>query len=73
MEMESTSHDILMGPCLISGDYSPTKSLEQLIWDHSFANDAALVALKERAVLHIHSYFTMAAQVFDIKINLKKI
>ena len=49
-----------------------TKTLEQLIRDLLFADDAALVAHTERALQRITSCFAEAAQLFGLEVSLKK-
>ena len=49
-----------------------TKTLEQLIHDLLFADDAALVAHSERALQHITSCFAEAARLFGLEVSLKK-
>ena len=49
-----------------------TKILEQLIWDLSFVNNAALGDHTERALQHITFYFIKAAQLFGQEVSLKK-
>ena len=49
-----------------------TKTLEQLIRDLLFADDAALVAHSERALQRLTSCFAEAAQLFGLEVSLKK-
>ena len=49
-----------------------TKTLEQLIHDLLFADDAALVAHTERALQRLTSCFAEAAQLFGLEVSLKK-
>ena len=49
-----------------------TKTLEQLIQDLLFADDAALVAHTERALQCLTSCFAEAAQLFGLEVSLKK-
>ncbi|KAL0167122.1 hypothetical protein M9458_038966, partial [Cirrhinus mrigala] len=49
-----------------------TKTLDQLIRELLFADDAALLAHTERALQRITSCFTDAAQLFGLEVSLKK-
>lgn len=49
-----------------------TKTLEQLIRDHLFADDAALVTHTETVLQCVSSCFAEAAQHFRFKVSLKK-
>ena len=49
-----------------------TKTLEQLIKDLLFADDAALVAHTERALQRLTTCFAESAQLFGLEISLKK-
>ena len=49
-----------------------TKTLEQLIRDLLFADDAALLAHTERALQRITSCFADAAKLFGLEVSLKK-
>ncbi|XP_063588714.1 uncharacterized protein LOC134765849 [Penaeus indicus] len=52
--------------------HAHTKTLEQLIRDLLFADDAALVAHTERALQLLTSCFAAAAQLFGLEVSLKK-
>ncbi|XP_063600256.1 uncharacterized protein LOC134776430 [Penaeus indicus] len=52
--------------------HAHTKTLEQLIRDLLFADDAALVAYTERALQRLTSCFAAAAQLFGLEVSLKK-
>ena len=52
--------------------HAHTKTLEQLFCDLLFIDNAALVAHTERALQHLTSCFAEAAQLFGLKVNLKK-
>lgn len=49
-----------------------TKTMEQMIHDLLFADDAALLAHTERALQRITSCFAEAAQLFGLEVSLKK-
>ena len=49
-----------------------TKSLEYLVRELLFADDAALVAHTENALQHVTSCFAEAAQLFRLEVSLKK-
>ena len=51
--------------------HAHSKTLEQLFRD-LFADDAALIANTERALQHLNSCFAEAAQLFGLKVRLKK-
>ncbi|XP_037780222.1 uncharacterized protein LOC119576642 [Penaeus monodon] len=52
--------------------HAHTKTLEQLIRDLLFADDAALVAHTERALQRLTSCFAEAAQLFGLEVSMKK-
>ncbi|XP_063615914.1 uncharacterized protein LOC134789139 [Penaeus indicus] len=52
--------------------HANTKTLEQLIRDLLFADDAALVAHTERVLQRLTSCFAAAAQLFGLEVSLKK-
>jgi hypothetical protein len=49
-----------------------TKTMEQMIHDLLFADDAALLAHTERALQRITACFAEAAQLFGLEVSLKK-
>ena len=52
--------------------HAHTKTLEELFRDLLFADDAAFVAYTERSLQHLISCFAEAAQLFGLKVSLKK-
>lgn len=49
-----------------------TKTLEQLVQELHFADDATLVAHTETVMQHVTSCFAEAVQLFGLEISLKK-
>ena len=52
--------------------HAHTKTLEQLFRDLLFTDDAAPVAHTKRTLQHLTSCFVEAAQLFRLKVSLKK-